>query len=186
MSVPVDENPEIVKVFAHIGLCATQYATLEFHTQFLLSYLHTGKELSLETIIFTRQTSFGEKLKLIKEFAAYRLNQHPDVCNKVLALASDIDKQRDRRNHFIHGYWLVNEFVIMKGIVRVSDTKWKYNKDRVEYRAMETTDISLADLEKLPTEIGGLIQRMHQLINELKKYAWPEAKDKNEKSPPND
>jgi hypothetical protein len=184
MSVPAEENP-VVKVFAHIGLCATQYATLEFHTQFLSSYLHTGKEMSLETVIFTRQASFAEKLKLIKEFAAYRLNQHPEVCKKVLDLVSDIDKQRDRRNLFIHGYWLVNEFVIMEGLVRVSDTKWKYNKDRVEYRAMESTDISLADLEKLPAEIGKLIQRMHELINELKKYAWPEAKDKKEQSSPN-
>jgi len=159
-----EENPEVVKVFAQIGLCATQYATLEFHTQFLLSYLHTGKEMSLETVIFTRQASFAEKLKLIKEFAAYRLNKHPDICNKVLALASDIDKQRERRNLFIHGFWLVNEVVIMEGLVRVSDTKWKYNKDRVEYRAMETTDISLADLKKLPVEINELIRRIPELI----------------------
>lgn len=168
MNTEPKEDPAVVRAYAFIGLCATQYATLEFHTQFLLSFLHMAKELSVETIIFTRHDNFSEKLKLIKEFAAYRLNNNAELRDKTIALATDIDKQREKRNHFIHGYWLVNEALVMQKMVRVSDTKWKYDKDRVGYHAMETTDISLDELEKLPHEIGGLIERLHKLLEELK------------------
>jgi hypothetical protein len=145
-----------------------QFSAMEFHIQFLLSFLHMGKDLSVETVILTRKASFFQKINLIEEFIRLRLHNHQDLLKKGLQLTSELQSYRKKRNSFIHGYWLINEFLIMDGIVRVSDASWDYDPKTVHYQAMTTTDVSLSELEELPYLIGGLTQRCHDFLAEMK------------------
>ena len=162
------DDPEVMRAYALLGICATQFSALEFHIQFILSFLHTGREFAVETVIFTRRSSFSEKISLIRELLRLRLQAEPALLQSGLSLVADMDKYRDRRNLFIHGYWLVNRHVIGQGILRVSDTRWKYREKEVAYTAMDSLDVSLTELEKLPVEIGDLINRTHELLRILK------------------
>jgi hypothetical protein len=55
------DDPDVVRAYAILGLCATQFSALEFHIQFLLSFLHMGHELAVETVVFTRRLTFYQK-----------------------------------------------------------------------------------------------------------------------------
>jgi hypothetical protein len=128
-----------------------------------------GRQFAVETVIFTRRSSFSEKISLIRELLRLRLQAEPAFLQSGLSLVADLDKYRDRRNFlFIHGYWLVNRHVIAQGILRVSDTRWKYREKEVAYTAMDSVDVSLAELEKLPGEIGDLINGAPELLRILK------------------
>ena len=61
---PEKDDPDVVRAYAILGLCATQFSALEFHIQFLLSFLHMGRELAVETVVFTRRSSFYQKVSL--------------------------------------------------------------------------------------------------------------------------
>ena len=167
---PQRDDPGIVRAYAVLGLCATQFSALEFHIQFLLSFLHMGSELAVETVVFTRRSSFHQKISLITELLRLRLQDQPALLASGISLVDDLQTYRQKRNLFIHGYWLVNGFLIMQGLLRVSDTSWDYNKKEASYTAMNTIDMPLVELEALPGKIGGLIERAHKLLEALKVY----------------
>ncbi len=58
----IQDDPKIVRAYALLGMSATGFATLEFHIQFLLSFLHIGKSLGIETAVFTRRADFRQKM----------------------------------------------------------------------------------------------------------------------------
>jgi hypothetical protein len=66
-TTPDKDDPNILRAYAILGLCATQFSALEFHIQFLLSFLHMGRELAVETVVFTRRATFYQKISLIAE-----------------------------------------------------------------------------------------------------------------------
>jgi hypothetical protein len=162
------DDPAVVRAYALLGLCATQFSALEFHIQFLLSFLHMGRECAVETVVFTRRSTFSEKISLISELLRLRLHTQPALLRSGLSLTADLEKYRDKRNLFIHGYWLVNRPFIMQGFLRVSNTRWKYREKEITYTAMDSLDISVTELEGLPREISDLIERTHQLLRTLK------------------
>jgi len=170
MTQPPREDPLVIRAYALIGICAAQFSALEFHIQFLLSYLHSKNELCVETVIFTRGNTFATNLKLIAEFLRLRLGEHAVLRDRGLALVAEIEKKRERRNHFVHGYWLVNSAVVREGLVRLSDTKWKYDRDKTEYRGMDSSDVTFVDLERLAGDIGSLIGQVHTLLADLKAH----------------
>lgn len=154
--------------FALLGVCAAQFSALEFHTQFLLSLLATGKELSVETVILTRRRTFADKIDFIRHLAQVREPEHPDLAKRISALADALDALRARRNSFIHGFWLINDFVIAEGVVRCSDTNWKYDKKTQSWSSMSTEDIPLEEFYAIPSCVAAVIEELHMLIAELK------------------
>jgi len=167
---PEHDDPSVVRAYALLGLCATQFSALEFHIQFLLSFLHMGREFAVETVVFTRRSSFYQKISLITELLRLRLHDMPQLLTSGIAFTEDLQAYRQKRNLFIHGYWLVNRFLVMDGIVRVSDTSWEYNDKEISYRAMKSIDIPLSELEALPGKIGSLIQQGHELLKAVKAH----------------
>lgn len=167
-NAPEKDDPAIVRVYALIGLCATQFSALEFHIQFLLSFLHMGRDMAVETVVFTRRASFYQKISLVAELLRLRLHNQPQLLASALSLISDLQAYRQKRNLFIHGQWLVNRFVMMDGLLRVSDPTWEYNEKDTSYTAMNSVDIPLTELEALPRKIGALIERCHSLLKALK------------------
>src|SRR5205085_2492527 len=172
------DDPDVLRAYAILGLCATQFSALEFHIQSLLSFLHMGRELAVETVVFTRRSTFYQKISLIAELLRLRLHDHPELLKSGLSLTDDLQAYRLKRNLFMHGYWLVNRFVISEGLLRVSDTSWNYNEKETSYAAMNSIDMPLPELEALPAKIGGLIERSHNLLKALKAhYASRTLKD---------
>ena len=155
-----DEDLEVVRAYSLVGMCAAQFAALEFHLQFSLSYFHMRKELSVETVIFTRNSTLKDKLQLIQELIRLRLQQMPDLAKEGIDIIDEIDKVRTERNLFIHGYWLINSYLVRDGIVRVSDPKWKYDPKTVSYKAMPNRDIQLQYLKDLCAQVGSLIGKL--------------------------
>lgn len=168
-NIPARDDPDVVRAYALLGLCATKFSALEFHIQFLLSYLHMGRELAVETVVFTRRSSFSDKISLISELLRLRLHGQPDLLGTGLSLAADLEKCRESRNLFIHGYWLVNRPLIIQGFLRVSNPRWRYREKEASYTAMDSVDFALADLEILPRTICELIERLHNLLSTLKR-----------------
>jgi hypothetical protein len=129
-----------------------------------------GRELAVETVVFTRRSSFYQKISLITELLRLRLHDQPVLLAFGIALTADLQTFRQKRNLFIHGYWLVNRPLIMQGLLRVSDTSWDYNEKETSYTAMSSIDMPLSELEALPGTIGGLIERSHELLKALKAH----------------
>ncbi len=65
---------------------------------------------------------------------------------------------------------MLPSFLIMDGLLRVSDTSWDYNEKETSYSAMNSIDMPLPELEALPAKIGGLIERSHNLLEALKTH----------------
>lgn len=170
MTNTTKDDPDVLRAYALVGVCATQYSALEFHIQFLLSFLHMGNELAIETVVLARNSSLAQKIRLIREFLGIRILSDPDLLEKGLQLVREIEARRKQRNLFIHGYWLINKPLVLSGLVRVSDTSWQYNEEKTEYHAMGTQDITLPQLEEIPRAIGMLIDRTHGFINDMKEY----------------
>jgi hypothetical protein len=181
---PEKDDPDVVRAYAILGLCATQFSALEFHIQFLLSFLHMGRELAVETVVFTRRSSFYQKISLIAELLRLRLHDQPELLKSGLSLTADLQTYRQKRNLFIHGYWLVNRFLIIDGLLRVSDTSWDYSEKETSYSAMNSIDMPLPELEALPAQIGGLIERSHNLLEALKAHYASKAPKTNQPMQP--
>jgi hypothetical protein len=158
---------DMTRPYALIGMCTTGFSALEFHTQFLLGFLHNQKTLSIETIVFTRSCAFAEKLRLCEDFIKLRSDIFGDLTVVGLTLVKDIDLIREERNKFIHGYWLISPFHVAAGHVNVSDPKWKYDKSSNSYKAMDSLSIQLSELEALSQRIGALVGRLHKYIKQL-------------------
>lgn len=157
------EDPTVVRAYALVGFCAAQFARLEFHLGFSLSYFHMWKEISVETVIFTRNAQLRDKLRLLKELITYRLqSRFADLAAEGVTVVDRIDKIRDERNLFIHGYWLINHFLTNEGIVNVSDTRWRYDSTDPSYSVMDTREIKLSYLEELGREVGELIEQLQE------------------------
>jgi hypothetical protein len=155
------EDPTVIRAYALVGFCAAQFARLEFHVGFSLSYFHMWKEMSVETVIFTRNAQLRDKLRLLKELITYRLkHRFPQLAAEGITIVDRIDKIRDERNLFIHGYWLINHFLTNEGIVNVSDTRWKYDSTDPAYSAMDTRKIKLSYLEALGRGVGEFITQL--------------------------
>jgi hypothetical protein len=143
-----------------------------------------GRELAVETVVFTRRSSFYQKISLIVELLRLRLHDQPELLKPGLSLTADLQTYRQKRNLFIHGYWLVNRFLIMDGLLRVSDTSWDYNEKETSYSAMNSIDMPLPELEALPAQIGGLIERSHNLLEALKAHYTSKAPKTNQPMQP--
>ena len=159
----------VTEAYALVGHVATGFAALEFHLQFLVSFLISRKALSPEAILATRKQQFAGRLDLLKDLARLRLPAGTDLRTKALALIDELDALREKRNLHIHGFWLINyPLVAFHKIVRVSDPRWHFNKEDESWHSMGTTDIPLDTLRDQTHQIGELIKRVHALIQEIK------------------
>lgn len=159
----------VTEAYALVGHVATGFAALEFHLQFLVSFLISGKELSPEAILTTRKQQFAERLDLLKDLARLRLPAGSDLRTRALGLIDELNALREKRNLHIHGFWLINyPLVAFDKIVRVSDPRWRFNKEDESWHSMGTTDIPLDALRDQPRQIAALIDRIHALIQEIK------------------
>ena len=163
-------SPEAAEIqaYALVGRAATCFSTLEFHIQFLCSFLVSDKILSPESVILTRRHTFAEKIQLIRDFIALRNPKDDPVRQRVLKLTSDLDALRERRNFFIHGYWLINwQLIFSEGLIRCSDPKWRYDKTTEEWSSMQSHDIHLDELENLIRHIATVTHEVHEVLNTL-------------------
>ena len=159
----------VTEAYALVGHVATGFAALEFHLQFLVSFLISGKELSPEAILTTRKQQFAERLDLLKDLARLRLPAGTGLRTKALELIDELNALREKRNLHIHGCWLVNyPLVAFDKIVRVSDPRWRFNKEDESWHSMGTTDIPLDTLRDQTHQIAKLVERVHALIQEIK------------------
>lgn len=111
-------NPEeeaaqklVTEAYTLVGAVSTGFATIEFHLQFLLSVLISGKELAPEAMLVLRQKQFGQRIELLKDLVTLRLPKDTDLRQRGLALVAALSALRDTRNLYVHGYWLINYFV---------------------------------------------------------------------------
>ena len=154
----------------------TGFAALEFHLQFLVNFLISGKELSPEAMVTTRKQQFAERLDLLKDLARLRLSAGTHLRNKTLELIDELNCLRETRNLHIHGFWLINyPLVAFYKIVRVSDPRWRFKKEDESWHSMGTTDILLDTLRNQARNIAQLIERIHALINEIKETDFPKS-----------
>jgi hypothetical protein len=159
----------VTEAYALVGHVATGFAALEFHLQFLVSFLISGKELSPEAILTTRKQHLAERLDLLKDLTRLRLPAGSDVRTKALELIDDLNALRETRNLHIHGFWLINyPLVAFDKIVRVSDPRWRFNKEDESWHSMGTKDIPIETLRNQTHQIAQLIERIHALIQEIK------------------
>ena len=169
-----------MRAYALIGRTAADFATLEFHLQFLTSFLITGKHLSPEAVILTRRHMFADKIQLIREFMPFRFpNGHP-LRERVRQLISDLTKLREQRNFFVHGYWLVNwQIIATERLIRCSDPKWRFDKTKEQWESMESHDIKLTDFETLIRQIGKITHEVHSILSLLENEQMNGAKTEN-------
>lgn len=157
-----------MQAYALVGRAATSFARLEFHLQFLSLFLVSGKHLSPEAVILTRRHTFAEKIQLIRELIAFRQPKDDPVRQRVIKLATDLDTLRERRNFFIHGYWLINwQLIFSEGLVRCSDPKWRYDKTTEEWNSMQSHEIRFDELEELIRLIATVTHEVHEVVATL-------------------
>jgi hypothetical protein len=168
--VTKSEHERVTEAYAHVGAVATGFAALEFHLQFVLSILISGKEVSPEALLVTRSKSFGQKIELLKELVELRLPKRSDLRRVGIELVTELDALRKKRNLYIHGYWLINyQLLVSTDGVRCSDTKWRFDKRTDSWKTMETIDISLDELRKQGKANGALFTKLHDFNNQLLK-----------------
>ena len=74
----------------------------------------------------------------------------------------------ERRNFFIHGYWLINwQLISSKGLVRCSDPKWRYDKATEEWNSMQSHEIHLDELDELIRVIATVSNEVHEVLTAL-------------------
>jgi hypothetical protein len=132
------ERQHVTEAYAHVGAVATGFAALEFHLQFVLSILISGKEVSPEALLVIRSQPFGQKIELLKELVELRFPQQSDLRRLGIELGTELDALRKRRNLYVHGYWLINhQLLVATGGVRCSDTKWRFERRTRSWKIME-------------------------------------------------
>ena len=57
----------VTEAYALVGAVSTGFATIEFHLQFLLSVLISGKELAPEAMLVLRQKQFGQRIVISRQ-----------------------------------------------------------------------------------------------------------------------
>jgi len=171
----------VIRAYALIGRAAADFATLEFHLQFLTSFLITGKCLSPEAVVLTRRHTFSDKIQSIREMTPLRFPNNNPHRKRLLDFAKKLDSLRERRNFFVHGYWLINyQLIETEGLIRCSDPKWRYNKSKEEWSSMKSHNITFDDLEDLIRLIGSTTHEVHEILKLLEanqnKKAEPESR----------
>jgi hypothetical protein len=144
-----EEQDKLVQhAYALIGGVAAGFSTVDFHLQFLLSVLITGKEASPQALLVLRQNTFAQKIHLLQELLNLNFPQEKsELRSRGKKLVSTLDTIRGKRNLYVHGYWLVNyQLIASTGGVRVSDTKWRYDRKAKSRSCMDSHDISLEEL----------------------------------------
>lgn len=160
----------VMQAYAMVGRVAADFATLEFHLQFVTSILISGKMLSLEAIILTKRHTFSDRIQTIREFTPMRFNRENPLRERFTSLADELDALREKRNLFIHGYWTINwPLIHSKGMIHCSDPKWRFNKKTEEWKTMGSHGIRLEDLENLVYKISATMTEVHDLLKHLEK-----------------
>jgi hypothetical protein len=165
------KEDSVMQAYALVGRAAADFATLEFHLQFLTSFLATGKRLSPEAVILTRRYTFSDKIQLIREITPFRFPKDSPIRQCLSNLASDLDTLRERRNFFIHGYWLINwQLIYSEGLIRCSDPKWRFDKKTEGWTSMQSHDITFEDLENLIRKIASTIGETHNALSMIEEW----------------
>lgn len=151
-----DQNQErelVMEAHALVGAVSTGFSSLEFHLQFVLVLLASSKELSSETIILLRDRQFAQKIRLLKDLVNFRFPNGSELRKQGLAIVKRLDALRQKRNLYVHGYWLINyELISTIGGVRCSNTRWRFDKKTENWITMESTDIPLESLREQISE----------------------------------
>jgi len=158
----------VTEAYAMVGTVATGFSTIEFHLQFLLSTLISGKEAAPEAMLVLKDKQFRQRIELLKDLVTLRLKKGSELRRKGMELVAALNSLRKTRNFYVHGYWLINYPTILStGGVRCSDPTWQFNKDDESWTSMTTRDISLADLRKQITQTGRVFEQIHELIKQI-------------------
>jgi hypothetical protein len=164
------QRERVTEAYALVGAVATGFSALEFHLQFVLCLLISGKEVSPEAILATRTKSFGQKIELLKDLIELRFPKDSDLRRVGSELVAELNALREKRNLYVHGYWLINyQLLVSTGGVRCSDTKWRFDKQAESWKSMQTFDISLDDLRKEGKATGALFTQLHSFNDRLRK-----------------
>ena len=156
------------EAFALIGANATRFSAIEFLLQFTLSLLISGKTLAPEAVLSFRSQSFGQRIQLLRDLVGLRLSIDSKLREKGTALVSSLEALREKRNHFIHGFWIVNyHLIVTTGGVRCSDTKWRFDKETNSWVSLTTKDFPLTELQNQLDEISQVTTQMHELNSEI-------------------
>ena len=159
-----------MRAYALVGRAAADFATLEFHLQFLTSFLIGGKAVSPEALVLTRRHTFADKIQTIRDLLPFRFPNDGSLRERVLELLSDLDGLRERRNFFVHGYWLINwQLIASEGFIRCSDPKWRFDKKTQTWNSMRSHDIRFEELEELIRRVVKATMEVHSILNELEK-----------------
>jgi hypothetical protein len=146
-----EEQAKLVEnAYALIGGVAIAFSTIDFHLQFLLSVLITGKDSSPQALLVLRQIGFAQKIQLLQELLNLNFpEEKSELRIRGEKLVSALNNIRGKRNLYVHGFWLVNyPLMASTGGVRVSDTKWRYDKSAKSWTCLESHDISPAELRQ--------------------------------------
>jgi hypothetical protein len=164
---PKEES--VLKAYALVGRAATGFSALEFHLQFLVSALITGKPLAIEAVILTQRSSFAQKIQLLRDFIPIRFIKGNPFREPAIKLAEDLDALREDRNLFIHGCWLINwQIIAAEGLIRCSDPKWRRDKNE-EWKSMTSQDFPFARLEELIKRTISITEEVGQIVHSFEK-----------------
>lgn len=161
---PRDEEARrvVTEAYSLVGGVATGFSALEFHLQFVLSTLISGNEVSSEAMLAIRQKQFGQRIELLKDLVILRFPRGSKLRAQGIALVSSLNKLREKRNLYVHGYWLINyPLLASTGGVSCSDTKWRFDRKTESWTSMKTYDISLSELRRQITATGKLFKELY-------------------------
>jgi hypothetical protein len=179
-----DQRTLVQEAYSLVGGVATGFSTLDFHLQFLLSVLVSGKEASPQAILVLRQKTFGQKIQLLEDIVSLNFPRGSQLRSRGQTLVKALNKLREKRNLYIHGYWLINyEVIASTGGVRCSDTKWRFDKKTDSWTSMPTHDISFRELRNYIQTTGDLFKELYSfndaVLKELRsKTSQPHRKIK--------
>ena len=163
-------SQSVDEAYALIGKVAVGFSTIEFHLQFLLSLLLTGKEGSAEAVILFGQKQFSQRIRLLKDLVILKFDEGSRLGHEGIELVNSLEALRVTRNRYVHGYWLVNRHLLVSsGGVRCSETKWHFDKSDQAWKSMQPIDIPLDELRRQIAETQTVFERIHGAIAEIKK-----------------
>ena len=168
MTAPDPKELLVMKAYALIGIVASNFATLEFRLQFLLSVLVSGQVISPEATILVGNKSFSEKIRVLNEMAILRITKGSTLRSRTAILVRQLENLRNTRNMFIHGYWLVNyPLLLTTGGVSCANPKWQFNAKTEEWNSMTSKEISLEELEDISQSIVHAIDEISSISQAL-------------------
>lgn len=156
------------KLYAALGELAITFSNLE-HNVLLLLELLTHGDAFLGPIILDRLNLSGT-LDRLRLYTKARLRENDDLYERTKTLIKDVDTVRVERNLFIHGQWVIDEYILSNGRVSCFQYKLRFNEDDGMWEYLHDHVFTPNQLAEKTVEISKLRDQAIQLYDDIKDY----------------